>query len=238
MKKLSILFILIITVFCFGSCSKGNEEPIDLSNSATQSDKASESNSIEEEELSNQSTIIIKDEQKEIAVPEHIIFDVENSAVASIPTHIGGNIQLKINDKIYEVCLYSNELLLEKNGKVFKLWENNLENIVENATNISLSELKSYTVIKDNSTFSIDESQSEKIISVLDILFDTMPIKNEFDNGGEHLYFSNKLGADFDLYLKDDVIYSYFLDKYIDISVYSEEFHDISSSLNYLNDYT
>lgn len=172
--------------------------------------------------------VVIGDE--EIPLAKAIHFDEKNNEVASIPTHIGGGIQLKINDSLYDVCYSYGELALEKDDRVYELWDTGLIGVVETATGKTLDDLCVYSVMMDGKAHNIDGWTRRTVFDILSSVYNSPPVDG-CEKQGDCVRFTNRLGADFDLYLEDDIIYSPHLDGCFDISAYHDDFSDILSSL-------
>ena len=212
MKKV-ILILLTLWVLGMAACTNGNLMPkTQPEATAGQIDKAY--------------MVVVKDEQKEIEVTEPVVFDTENNALLSLPTHIGGNIEFVVDGMAYVVCYgHGGELVLEKDGRVYAL--DGLTNIIETATGLSLDELCTYTVVKNGQASAVEGWSRREIFDMLAVVFDSAPLEAS-DTTGEYVRFSNKLGADFDLYAEQGIIYSRYLDMYFDATAYQDEISDIT----------
>ncbi len=169
--------------------------------------------------------------EEEIPLAESITFDESNNESASIPTHVGGGIQLKVDGVLYDICYSYGELALEKEGHVYELWDAGLIGIVETATASTFGELCAYCVTKDGKEYIVDGWTRRTIFDILTAVYGSAPLGG-FKSLGECVRFTNILGADFDLYLDDDIIYSPYLDASFDISAYHKDFASILTSLN------
>jgi hypothetical protein len=69
------------------------------------------------------------------------------------------------------------------------------------------------------------------VFDILSYVYESTPV-NGFDREGAFVRFTNKLGADFDLYTEDDIIYSPYLDACFDVSAYHSDFTDMLASIN------
>jgi len=172
--------------------------------------------------------VVLRDEK--IPLAEAIDFDEKNNQVASIPTHVGGGIQLMIDDALYDICYSYGELALEKEGRVYELWDTGLIGIVEAATGKTMDEIYAYSVTMDGKEYSVDGWTRRTVFDILTAVYGSSPV-DEFDRQGEYVRFTNKLGADFELYLEDDIIYSPYLDACFDISAYHKDFNGILGAL-------
>lgn len=203
--KKALLMLLAFGLLGMAACADSNLQP--------QPEDASS-------HKANKSFVVIKDEQKEIEVTEPVVFDAENNALLSLPTHIGGNIELVVDGVPYVVCYgHSGDLVLEKDGRVYGL--DGLKNIVETATGLSLDALCAYTVAKDEKAAELRRISRKEVFDMLAEVLDGAPI-SKVDISGEKLRFTNKLGANFDLYTEQSVIYSHYLGLYFDASAYQE----------------
>jgi hypothetical protein len=131
---------------------------------------------------------------------------------------------------LYDICYGYGELALEKEGRVYELWDTGLIGIVEAATGETLNELCAYTVTMGGEEYTVDGWKRRTIFDILAAVYGSSPV-DDFDRQGECVRFTNKLGADFDLYLDDDIIYSPYLDACFDISSYHKDFSGILNSL-------
>lgn len=172
--------------------------------------------------------VVLHDE--EIPLAEPINFNAKNNQVLSIPTHVGGGIQLMIDDTLYDVCYSYGELALEKEGRVYELWDAGLIGIVEAATGETMDEIYAYSVKMDGKEYTVDGWTRRTVFDILTAVYGSSPVDG-FDRQEERVCFSNKLGADFELYLENDIIYSPYLDACFDISAYHEDFSGILNKL-------
>jgi hypothetical protein len=212
MMRKTIWVILVAVILCLGACAADQTMP-GMALAAEQSANAA---------------VVINDE--EIPLAEPISFDEEINQVASIPTHVGGGIQLKINGVLYDVCYGFGELALEKGSQVYELWDTGLIGVVETATGKTLDELCAYSVTMDGKEYTVDGWTRKTIFDILTSVYSSKEAEGA-DKTGECVVFRNKMGADFDLYLDDDIIYSPYLDACFDISAYHGDFDDMLSSL-------
>ncbi len=230
MKQILVLFI-IITVLCVNACSanKGLPEALEPEVTKTQPEETAAQKVPEETDNSVNATVIIVDEQKETDIPEHIMFEAENNAVSSIPTYIGGNIRLRIDGDIYDVCYSYNELALEKDGHVYALWKNDLDMIVETASGYNLDDLYAYTVTAGERRFASEKQAYKAVFEILSQILGSRQV--EFDKQGKYVSFTNKLGADFDYYPESDIVYSHYLNACYDAADYHDDFAEIMKSI-------
>lgn len=216
MKKV-ILILLTLWVLGMAACANGNLMPKTQPEATVgQIDKAY--------------MVVVKDEQKEIEVTEPVVFDTENNALLSLPTHIGGNIELVVGGVAYTVCYgHGGELVLEKDGRVYAL--DGLTKIVETATGLSLDELCIYTAVYGGQASAVEGWSRREIFDMLAVVFDSAPLAAS-DATGEYVRFSNKLGADFDMYADQGIIYSRYLDANFDATAYLDELSDFTFVLH------
>ena len=192
-----------------------------LALSACAADEAMPGMALAEDQASANAVVVMGDEAVPLA--ESINFDEKSNQVASIPTHVGGGMQLKIDGDLYDICYSYGELVLEKDGLVYELWDAGLTGIVETAAGKTLKELCAYSVKMDGKEFTVDGWTRKTIFDILSAVYNSPPIDG-FNKQGECARFSNELGADFELYLEDDIIYSPYLDACFDISAYHDDF--------------
>ncbi len=195
---------------------------------ACAADEAMPGMALAEDQTIANAVVVMGDEIIPLAEP--INFDEKNNQVASIPTHVGGSMQLKIDNALYDICYSYGNLALEKDGLVYELWDASLAGIVEKATGRTLEELCAYSVKMDGKEYTVDGWTRKTIFDILSAVYDSSPIDG-FNKQGENVRFSNMLGADFELYLGDDIVYSPYLEACFDISAYHDDFSGILNSL-------
>lgn len=214
MRKIIVVFVTVV-MLALGACAANKVMPGMALAGATQ-------------QPTSNAAVVIGNEEMPLA--EAIHFDEKNNEVASIPTHIGGGIQLKINDRLYDVCYGYGELALEKDGRVYELWDTGLIGVVETATGKTLEELCVYSVMMDGKAHNIDGWTRRTVFDILSSVYNSPPVDG-CEKQGDCVRFTNRLGADFDLYLDHDIIYSPYLGACFDISAYHDDFSGILSSL-------
>ena len=122
--KISIIFLYTI-LMVLNACD--NQDRIFTNNNKPSAESISESSIQESTDTSNDDKgyknafIIINDEQKTIEVKDHIKMTDDNR-VASPSTGFGGNIQFKIDNVLYDLCI---GMVLEKDGSVYDFWDIN-----------------------------------------------------------------------------------------------------------------
>jgi hypothetical protein len=211
-----IAAMVAIALLALGACEASELMPIKAMAAA-----APQSNAV----------VVIKDENREIPVSVAVSFDETNNETAGIPSHVGGNIQLKMDGSLYDVCYCSGDFELEKDGRTYDLWDNSIKDIVEAATGQTMDELCDYTLAMDGDEFNVNGWTRKTVFDILSYVYESTPV-NGFDREGDFVRFTNNLGANFDLYTEVDIIYSPYLDACFDVSAYHSDFTDILASLH------
>ncbi len=227
MKYFSFYLTLIFLLLIISGCSTtGDNKSSEMATPFPQETLAIEST--KNNDIQN-CFVLIVDENKEVPVMEHIVFDEKNNAVAGIPSGVGGNIQLVIKGTAYDVCWGYDDLWLEKEGRAYSLWENDLQGIAEAAADLSIEEIYRYLITADEKSAAVDDSCTDAIFNMLAIAHDTMHVVT--DVTGSCVRFTNKLGANFDYYPESHAIFSQHANAYLDIIEYYEDLDGIIAVL-------